>query len=204
MSDIGRLPDKGTTRRIISDFFLAHRELIVPPVLEVGSARPANAWWADLRAQLGGISRDEWTGVDMQESDCTDIVWDVTAPDSFWPGEIMRLVAECGSCVCAEVLEHVKYPAKFLENVFMFLRPGAWIVITTPFAFPVHESTGPDYWRFTPSGIQLTLENAGFVDIRTRDLQVTRVTFFDHIFGFGYDKDWDLPLWIGAIARKPE
>lgn len=194
----GRLPDKGTTRRIISDWFIEHRSLIMPHVLEVGSARPADAWWADLRSQLGGISKDEWTGVDMQDSECTDIVQDLTKPDQ----DVFPL-AFFGSCVCAEVLEHVTKPDKLLFHVWNYLRPGAWIVITSPFAFPVHGFPN-DYWRFTPEGMKLLLNDAGFEACQAFELEVSGVTHFDHIYGPGGDRDWDLPLWIGAIARKPE
>jgi SAM-dependent methyltransferase len=198
----GRLPDKGTTRRIISDFFITHRSLIMPHVLEVGSARPADAWWADLRSQLG-MEGDEWTGFDMQDSECTDYVCDFTRDVNWFPGEALPLGGAFGSCVCAEVLEHVDYPAKMLDNICRLLRPGAWIVITTPFAFPVHGFPN-DYWRFTPQGIRLLLKDAGFEQAQAWELEVEGVTHFDHIYGPGGDKDWDLPLWIGAIARKPE
>ena len=199
MNESGRLPDRNTTRRIISDFFIEHRALIVPPVLEVGSARPKEAWWADIQSQLG-MQDEEWVGVDKKASPCTDVVWDINS------GPIPRHLdlKHYGSCVCAEVLEHVDRPSRMLDSVRYFLLPGAWIVITTPFAFPVHESTSKDYWRFTPSGMTLLLKDAGFVDIQTWELEVYGVTHFDHIYGLGGDKDWDLPLWIGAIARKPE
>lgn len=193
----GRLPDPGTTRRIISDFFLTHRSLIMPHVLEVGSARPADAWWADLQAQLGMVGED-WLRVDMQDSECTDLILDLTEHGADWGRE-----DQFGSCVCAEVLEHVTHPNTFLQNVWSMLRPGAWIVITSPFAFPVH-GFPDDYWRFTPSGMQLLLKNAGFENYQAFELDVEGVTHFDHIYGPGGDKDWDLPLWIGAIARKPE
>lgn len=189
-------PPEGTTRRIVSDFFITHRSLIMPHVLEVGSARPADAWWADLRAQLGGIGRDEWTGVDMQQSECTDIVLDLCDPeaDLGWN--------KYGSCVCAETLEHVADPFIFTRNMFSPLRPGAWIVVTTPFAFPVHESTGPDYWRFTPRGLRLLLTNAGFEQAQAWELATEQRFYYDHTLDEPTRRD--LPWWIGAIARKPE
>jgi len=198
----GRLPDEGTTRRIISDFFIKHRSLIMPHVLEVGSARPADAWWADLRSQLGGISKKEWTGVDMKASDGTDVVRNLARLDF----TLHPLPQDSfGSCVCAETLEHVDYPAIFLMNVFNLLRPGAWIVITTPFAFPVHESTGKDYWRFTPSGLHLLLTDAGFEQAHTYELEPSTFYWHDHEHKLSdYHGPRDLPFWIGAIARKPE
>ena len=191
----GRLPDEGTTRRIISDFFIKHRSLIMPHVLEVGSARPADAWWADLQAQLG-MENEEWTGVDMQDSDCTDIVWDLTSLG--YPPNLQQPIF--GSCVCAETLEHVTKPACFLVNVINLMRPGAWIVITTPFAFPVHGFPN-DYWRFTPEGMTLLLRDAGFENAQAEELCREEKKYYD------YDRHSTcrvLPMWIGAIARKPE
>ena len=189
----GRLPDKGTTRRIVSDWFIEHRSLIMPHVLEVGSARPKDAWWADLRSQLG-MEGEEWTGVDMQESDCTDIVADLT--------EFMLSKEDFGSCVCAETLEHVTYPARMLHAIWWALRPGAWIVITTPFAFPVHDFPN-DYWRFTPEGMKLLLRDAMFENCQAEELEPQRFHYADHMIA-DLQTSRDLPLWIGAIARKPE
>jgi len=211
MVESGRLPDKGTTRRIISDWFIKHRGKIMPHVLEVGSARPADAWWADLRSQLGGIERHEWTGVDMQRSECTDICVDLCARlfEGYTPLQsvIQLQTKHYGSCVCAETLEHVAYPEKFLKNVWILLRPGAWIVITTPFAFPIHGFPN-DYWRFTPEGLKLLLKDAGFEECRAEGLAVRSEIFWDHeITPYNADdggRRWDLPLWVGAIARKPE
>jgi hypothetical protein len=194
----GRLPDKGTTRRIISDFFITHRGKIMPHVLEVGSARPKDAWWADIQQQLR-MEGEEWTGVDMQDSECTDVVWDMTDLACFPPE---RRHWRFGSCVCAEVLEHVKYPHLMLDNIIKILRPGAWIVITTPFAFPVHGFPN-DYWRFTPSGIRLLLTDAGFEQAQAWELEPQAFHYTDHDIR-DLRTSRDLPLWIGAIARKPE
>ena len=193
-----RLPDKGTTRRIISDFFIEHRSLIMPHVLEVGSARPANAWWADLRSHLG-MEDDEWTGVDMQDSDCTDIIADLTGRLAEFPLSSIPN-GGYGSCVCAETLEHVTYPSAFLQNTWSLLRPGAWIVITSPFAFPVH-SFPNDYWRFTPEGLKLLLRDAGFEQAQAEELNRQEIKYYDHD---GDSKYRCLPMWVGAIARKPE
>jgi predicted SAM-dependent methyltransferase len=102
--------------------------------------------------------------------------------------------------VCAEVLEHVKYPDAALLFCFDVLRPGGKLIITVPFAFPIHNFPD-DYWRYTPSGLRLLLTEAGFVDIETDLLNVQKIELRDHderLF------QRDLPMHIGAIARKPE
>jgi hypothetical protein len=92
-----------------------------------------------------------------------------------------------------------------VTNIIALLRPGAWIVITTPFAFPIHEATGPDYWRFTPRGIRLLLTNAGFEQAQAWELAKKDFFHFDHDVKAEKKRTFrELPMWIGAIGRKPE
>lgn len=191
-SDKPRLPDEGTTRRVVTDFIIEHQDLLKAPVLEVGSARCEGSWWADLRSQLG-FSKAAWYEVDMQAGPSVFIVSDLTEEDAF-----DDLEGFFGSCVCAETLEHVTYPAKMLDSIHWALTPGAWIIITTPFAFPVH-GFPDDYWRFTPSGLELLLTDAGFIDIQTFERAVVEDVYFDHDDEGVRRK---LPGSVCAIARK--
>ena len=143
----------------------------------------------------------EWVGVDIQSGAHVDVVFDMTRDLSHWPNE-----TECeegprdrfGSCVCAEVLEHVKYPAKMLANIRRILKPGAWLIVTTPFAFPVH-AYPDDYWRFAPSGLRLLLEDARFVQVETFERAVKELTLYDH---GDVPVQWTLPQHVCAVARK--
>jgi SAM-dependent methyltransferase len=76
----------------------------------------------------------------------------------------------------SEVLEHVKNPLQVLKNCYNHLDGECGIVVgTTPFWYRIHESSPEDseivekhikdYWRFTPSGIRLLLEQAEFTCI---------------------------------------
>jgi SAM-dependent methyltransferase len=59
--------------------------------------------------------------------------------------------------LCAEVLEHTHSPALALEEFRRVLRPGGKLLLTTPFAFPIHY--GPnDYYRFTRFGLAHLLD----------------------------------------------
>ena len=66
--------------------------------------------------------------------------------------------------LCTEVLEHIEQPAPFLNRVHQALRPGGRLVLTVPFAARWH-FIPYDYWRYTPSGLKILLEQAGFTAI---------------------------------------
>lgn len=67
--------------------------------------------------------------------------------------------------LCTEVLEHVFDVQTFLAEGQRCLRRGGTLLLTVPFAARWHY-TPHDYWRFTPSSLNLLLSEAGFVDVR--------------------------------------
>jgi SAM-dependent methyltransferase len=67
--------------------------------------------------------------------------------------------------LCTEVLEHIPAPAPFLARACRCLRPGGRLVLTVPFAARWH-FIPYDYWRYTPSSLNLLLRAAGFDDVR--------------------------------------
>lgn len=50
--------------------------------------------------------------------------------------------------ICAEVLEHVRYPEKVLSEIARVCKPGGGIFLTAPFLFPVHADPY-DFRRYT-------------------------------------------------------
>jgi SAM-dependent methyltransferase len=66
--------------------------------------------------------------------------------------------------LATETLEHVIDPAAFLAEAFRCVKPGGRLILTVPFAARWHY-VPYDYWRFTPSGLRVLLERAGFEDV---------------------------------------
>lgn len=65
------------------------------------------------------------------------------------------------SAVCFEVLEHVRYPAKALSEIFRILKPKAHLILSVPHLSRLHEEPH-DYFRYTKYGLRVLLEDAGF------------------------------------------
>jgi len=142
----------------------------------------AGSIWRDLRPVLVGVSGDvldvgcgaqvyrrllgssaAYRGIDSAEARAR---FGYECPDTtYFEGDSWPVDEASVDCVlCTEVLEHVPDPAAFLRRVQKCLRPGGRLLLTVPFAARWH-FVPHDYWRFTPSGLGLLLEEAGFSEI---------------------------------------
>ncbi|HEY0377648.1 MAG TPA: methyltransferase domain-containing protein [Pyrinomonadaceae bacterium] len=85
-----------------------------------------------------------------------------------------------GVVLCAEVLEHMHSPALALQEFRRVLRPGGKLLLTTPFAFPIHY--GPtDYYRFTRFGLAHLLDGWQIESLsETTSDGAALATFFHH------------------------
>src|ERR1044072_652883 len=57
-----------------------------------------------------------------------------------------------GFAVCTRVWEHTHSPELVLRELQRVLKPGGKLLLTTPFAFPIHYAP-TDYYRFTRFGL---------------------------------------------------
>ena len=176
---------ENTSRGRINDYIERHRHLLIDPVLEVGSRLTHDtATWALYR----GKDNEKWIGIDMQGGCNVDIVMDVEAltfkDDTF------------NACLCSEVFEHVAGPAKALREIYRVLKKGGNVLITTMFAFPIHNYPS-DYWRFSPEGLALLLTQAGFVNVETETAGEISVDLNDH----GEEGITTLTMPIHVFAR---
>lgn len=84
-----------------------------------------------------------------------------------------------------EVLEHVHSPSQALENIYVALKPGGKLILSVPFALPMHDRPN-DFFRFTRYGLKLLLSKFSEVSIEERN------TYFEAI---------DV-IWMRLIIEK--
>lgn len=179
-----------SVRGRIRGYIERHADKLGDNVLEVGSRLhdPA-AWWLVNR----DLARGLWKGIDMQSGHGVDEVVDIHHLPQEWSGRFSGIL-------CSEVLEHVARPWRALPNLCEVLRHGGWIVVTTLTAFPIH-GFPDDYYRFTPHGLRLLLEDSGFVDVQVESAGEFHVSLDDH--GGGGLARRSIPIHVFAVARKP-
>ena len=114
--------------------------------------------------------------------------------------------------ICEQVIEHVVDPCTAAANLRDLCSPGGHVVLSTPFLVRVHELPMygmRDYWRFTPHGLQLLLENAGLEveSVHSWGNRKCVVGNFDRWPGY---RRWhtlrnepDLTVQVWAFARNP-
>jgi len=139
----------------------------------------AGSIWSDLAAELPGLSGtlvDAGCGAqpyrELLPAAVSYVAIDTSdAPPRFgyragdtryysgttWPVE----TGSADIVLCTETLEHVAEPSLFLAEMRRCLRSRGRILITVPFAARWH-FIPYDYWRFTPSGLDRLLTQAGF------------------------------------------
>jgi len=187
------MPTPGTVRWYVSEYMRRQLARSSAPYLEIGSRRRDDQWWVDLCGQ-SGIDRDLWTGLDIEGGPNVDVVWDVTRPEI--PTDMRGMF---GTVVCAEVMEHVTDPAAALASAWAFLAPGGRLIVTSPFAFPIHGYPS-DYWRFTPDAMLMMMRRAGFVDAESEGMHTIEMQLQDHE---SVTVTRAVPMHVGATCLKP-
>lgn len=77
--------------------------------------------------------------------------------------------------ILSNVLEHVYYFQKAVDECFRVLKRGGEIVVIVPFLFPLHDEPG-DYWRFSQHALQKLFEKFSFVKIE--NIGAKRLPFY--------------------------
>lgn len=114
--------------------------------------------------------------------------------------------------ICEQVLEHVLDPLAAVANLRELCRPGGRVIITSPFLIKVHELPMYgmfDYWRFTPRGLQLMIEQAG-LEMEESGQWGNRMCVTGNLSRWSAHRRWhpmrdepDIPVQIWAFARRP-
>lgn len=90
---------------------------------------------------------DHWIAVDLyDDSDLIDYRYDIH--DLKFDDNTFDAI------VCVDVLEHVPYPQKAVDEMYRVLKPGGYIWVELPWVQPFHEMP-KDYWRASPEGLRV-------------------------------------------------
>lgn len=133
----------------IIDFGRRHATIFQGPYLEVGS-KIQSSYHQHVPSDIhAGVSRSEWTGIDIEEGDGVDAIVDLCTP-----GVVDQLgwYGKFGTVHCHCVLEHVPDIFAMTRGIQHVLRPGGMLFVSVPFAWKIHRIP-VDMWRFTPQSI---------------------------------------------------
>lgn len=128
---------------------------VLEPLYEFGALQvPGQEGFADLRPIFPG---KKYVGCDLQAGPGVDRILDLHRID-LSSGTV-------GTVLALDVLEHVEFVRKAIEEVHRILKPGGILVISSVMKFPIHNYPY-DYWRFTPEGFKslLKLFDFAYVD----------------------------------------
>jgi SAM-dependent methyltransferase len=141
-------------RRSILNFVieLASSTLPQTTVLDVGAG---DAPYRELFTHVNYLTSD-WENSTHAGARRADVVADATT----LPVETDSV----GLVLCTQVLEHVAEPARLLGESFRILERGGRLALTVPLVWQLHELPF-DYYRYTASGVEHLLEQAGFIEI---------------------------------------
>lgn len=87
-----------------------------------------------------------------------------THPDLDYVGDLQNIPLPDNSfdtVLCAEVLEHVPEPRQALLEVARVLKPGGYLVMSTPLLMYLHNEPH-DFYRYTNHGLHHLVTGAGF------------------------------------------
>jgi SAM-dependent methyltransferase len=130
-------------------FLKEHQDKINGRVVDIGCGQMK---YRKMIEEINNV--EEYIGVDYYESKGVKIVADLnkTLPiedDSF------------DTAICISVVEHLLEPQLALNEICRILKPGSYLLLSTPWIFPFH-NVPDDYFRFSGKALNYMLEKAGF------------------------------------------
>ncbi|MBI2679392.1 MAG: class I SAM-dependent methyltransferase [Candidatus Solibacter usitatus] len=112
-------------------------------------------------AHLFGEQR--YCGVDLGVGDAA---WNYRRLDTIADLTALPFRNGCfAACLNIVTLEHVREPARALQEMARTLAPGGVLLLVAPHEWEVHQAPH-DYFRYTRYGLQYLLSAAGMADIR--------------------------------------
>jgi len=112
--------------------FPAIEKLLPEKNMKILDAGCGNGYVAGRLASLGyqiigvDISKD---GIDLARRAYPAVKFEIGSVYE----DFSKITGPVDLCVSSEVIEHLYYPKIFLKNAYSIIRPGGWIIITTPY-----------------------------------------------------------------------
>ena len=153
--------------RIPADFVDMHltwQRRVLPPVAPLAHGRLIDVGCGEKPyLELFAPYVDEHIGVEYGTAfELTDAAHRDRKPDVYYDGVTLPFPdASFDTAINIDVLEHTEDPAMVVREIGRVLKGGGVLIMTAPFSFRIHEAPH-DYFRFSPHGLRLLCERAGF------------------------------------------
>lgn len=179
----------GVARAVAESFALPE------PIVEIGSYQVAGQEEiGNLRELFPGT---KYLGIDIREGPGVDLVGSVES----LPCED----ASAGTVIALNTFEHVTRFWRGFAEVRRVLRPDGVFFVSVPFYFHIHQYPS-DYWRFTPEGLAVLLEDypaaiIGWQGPEKKPLNVWAIAFGEN--GYREEQLTAFRKRIDQYARDP-
>jgi ubiquinone/menaquinone biosynthesis C-methylase UbiE len=140
-------------RQVANAIALAAQEHATGRLIDIGCGeKPYQAMFAPYVQEHVGVDHADSPHA-LSFVDVTATAYDIPLEDSTFDTALM-----------SELLEHLETPGIALGEAHRLLKPGGWLILTSPFMWVIHEAPR-DFYRYSPFALQWLLEQAGFENI---------------------------------------
>jgi SAM-dependent methyltransferase len=135
-----------------------NRELVKPPILEVGSKQYDQESTVNYKELFKGY---DYLGIDLQAGENVDIAVDLTQDFNLVSKKIGD--RKFGTVICCSVLEHIFNIFQAAQNISNLTKSGGVLFVSVPVVWKFHGYPS-DYWRFTPEAIKKLFVDFSFIE----------------------------------------